>query len=85
LDTVLQVLEKKIASYEQWNQEFPGFGGFIPWVYVNDTGMVPIPPAWSNKVPGLDNGEMIWGIYAVIQALSLNDSYAGNIILQIDN
>ena len=46
LDVVLTMLERKISSYEKWNSTYPGFGGFIPWVYVNDSGMVPIPPAW---------------------------------------
>lgn len=75
LDTVLAVLEAKITSYERFNQSFPGFGGFVPWVLVNSSGMIPIPNQWDHKVPGLDNGEMLWGIFAVQYALSLNYSY----------
>ena len=40
---------------------------------------MPIPDQWSNRVPGLDNGEMIWGMYAVIQMLKINESYSGKL------
>jgi len=64
----LLILERKINSYEKFNREFPGFGGFLPWFSVNDTGCAPLPD-WANKVPGLDNGEMIWAMVAVQHSL----------------
>ncbi|EFA78326.1 hypothetical protein PPL_08977 [Heterostelium album PN500] len=68
-DNVITTLTRKITTYENFNKQFPGYGGFMPWVSVNNTGIYPLPGYWSERVPGLDNGEMIWGMYAVIQAL----------------
>ena len=35
------------------------------------SGETPVAPTWDwvNRVPALDNGENIWAIYSVIQAL----------------
>ncbi|GAM20468.1 hypothetical protein SAMD00019534_036430, partial [Acytostelium subglobosum LB1] len=71
LDNIITILTNKITTYEAFNKQFPGYGGFMPWVGVNDTGVYPLPGAWSISVPGLDNGEMIWGMYAVVQALEM--------------
>eukprot|EP01132_Coremiostelium_polycephalum_P011343 gene11343-13890_t len=75
LDNVLTILTRKITTYENFNAQFPGYGGYMPWVGVNDTGIYPLPD-WSGRVPGLDNGEMIWGIYAVYNILNQNPSYS---------
>jgi hypothetical protein len=66
---VLSQLERKMASLEQWNRDYPGFGGWIPWVNNNGSKVVPMPD-WSHSVPALDNGEMVWGLYACQVALS---------------
>ncbi|KYQ92213.1 hypothetical protein DLAC_07059 [Tieghemostelium lacteum] len=68
-DNMITILYRKIQTYENWNRTFPGYGGFMPWVNVNDSGIYPIAGYWSSNVPGLDNGEMIWGIYAVYNKL----------------
>lgn len=47
-----------------WNTKYPGFGGYMPWVKVGETD-ISLLPEWSDRVPSLDNGEWIWGIYAV--------------------
>jgi hypothetical protein len=66
LTYILDILERKIASYEDFNQNFPGFGGFLPWFTSTDVGMAPISPGWSNNVPALDNGQLLWSMYAAI-------------------
>lgn len=35
---VISVLTKKITTYETFNRNYPGFGGFLPWmkVYINN-------------------------------------------------
>jgi len=70
LQYTLQIITNKITSYENWNTNFPGFGGFLPWFDVTDEGCVP-NSGWTNQVPGLDNGEMVWGIRAVAYELDL--------------
>jgi len=70
-EIIISILTKKISSYERWNKQYPGFGGFLPWYQVNDTGAVLFPTGqWVNHVPGLDNGEMIWAAIAVAQVLT---------------
>ncbi|KAJ3568519.1 hypothetical protein NP233_g5665 [Leucocoprinus birnbaumii] len=63
------ILEKKWESYRTFNETFPGFGGFLPWFAHSE--FTPLTPTWdwNNRVPALDNGENIWGIYATIEAL----------------
>jgi hypothetical protein len=60
-------------SYETWNKTYPGFGGFLPWIYIQPQGVTPAA-GWDNRVPSLDNGEMIWGLYAIIHVLSSYDT-----------
>lgn len=70
---ILAALEKKMSTFETWNRKYPGFGGFLPWVDNNASGVVPLP-AWTNQVPSLDNGEMIWGLYACKVVASESDN-----------
>ncbi|KAF8178917.1 putative GPI anchored protein [Pholiota molesta] len=65
----ISILQKKWNTYSTFNQTYPGFGGFLPWFA--HSGPTPLAPTWDwvNRVPALDNGENIWAIYAVIQAL----------------
>lgn len=64
----IALLTRKISSYEKFNAMYPGFGGFFPWYTVTDDGMT-LLPNWSDAVPSLDNGELIWGLVAVTQVL----------------
>lgn len=64
----LQLLELKIGTYELFNATFPGYAGFMPWVNVSDAPISPLG-SWMGSVPALDNGELIWSIYAVAKAL----------------
>jgi hypothetical protein len=65
---VLSVLEKKIATYERFDREFPGFGGFLPWYKIADGRIVP-DPHWMTRVPGLDNGQLAWSVYLAAHVL----------------
>lgn len=79
----LKLLEKKISSLESWNSKYPGFGGYLPWVSSKDSGMIPRPD-WKNKVPALDNGEMIWSLYsAQIATSNRNDSRSKNLSIRL--
>ncbi|KAK3676103.1 hypothetical protein LTR78_003853 [Recurvomyces mirabilis] len=62
-------MEQKLASYLFFNQTFPGFGGFLPWF--NNTLGQPLRPTsdWVNRVPALDNGELLWAVYAAVHVL----------------
>ncbi|KAJ6234033.1 hypothetical protein M0813_00667 [Anaeramoeba flamelloides] len=66
---IITIMERKIASYEEFNQKYPGYGGHLPWVYVNDSGMIPAN-GWWDRTPSLDNGEMFWSMYAATEVLS---------------
>ncbi|EFA85168.1 hypothetical protein PPL_02168 [Heterostelium album PN500] len=64
LDNVLVMLYRKMDTLEKFNTQYPGYGGFVSWCGVSDTG-ISGPSTTGDTVPSLDNGEMIWGIYAV--------------------
>ncbi|KAF2244423.1 putative GPI anchored protein [Trematosphaeria pertusa] len=63
-----EILEKKLKTYVQFNQTYPGFGGFLPWFLSNETDIRPTLD-WVNRVPALDNGELLWAVYGAVQAL----------------
>lgn len=74
-DKTIELLQTKIAGYIQFNQSYPGFGCFTPWVGFNaETGAIEPLDSWANRVPGLDNGEWFWSIYAI--SFLLNEKYA---------
>src|SRR5262249_40537947 len=66
----LNVLERKIASYERFTRDYPGFGGFLPWFSVQRARIVPASRYWSDKVPGLDNGQLAWSLYLAAHSLA---------------
>lgn len=49
------MLKKKIATYEKFASDYPGYGGFLPWVSVTKLGVTPTWD-WTTGVPSLDNG-----------------------------
>ena len=51
----ISMLSAKLDAYLAFNKTFPGYGGFIPWFYANETKMRPTAD-WENRVPALDNG-----------------------------
>eukprot|EP01102_Stenamoeba_stenopodia_P001672 TRINITY_DN11510_c0_g1_i1.p1 TRINITY_DN11510_c0_g1~~TRINITY_DN11510_c0_g1_i1.p1 ORF type:complete len:553 (+),score=122.93 TRINITY_DN11510_c0_g1_i1:63-1661(+) len=69
-EIALKLLATKMDSYELWNKTYPGYAGFLPWYQLNETGIYPVD-GWQNKVPALDNGELVWALRAA--ALALNN------------
>ncbi|XWW98398.1 hypothetical protein V2A60_006398 [Cordyceps javanica] len=62
------IMERKLKSYLQFNATYPGFGGFLPWMTTSSQNIEPTWD-WVNRVPGLDNGELLWAVYGCISAL----------------
>ena len=54
-EVAASIMETKLKTYTQFNESYPGFGGFLPWIKSNDTNIKP-QTDWDNRVPGLDNG-----------------------------
>jgi hypothetical protein len=54
-DFAVSILERKLQSYLQFNESYPGFGGFLPW-FTSSTQTLSPTWDWNNRVPGLDNG-----------------------------
>ncbi|EWG53954.1 hypothetical protein FVEG_12278 [Fusarium verticillioides 7600] len=68
------IMETKLKTYSQFNQTYPGFGGFLPWIKTDTTTISP-QDGWDDRVPGLDNGELIWAVYACIEALQKQSNH----------
>lgn len=69
-DNLLKLLTLKMKGYAQFNQDYPGFGCYTPWVGFNQTAGTFVPmPDWMNRVPGLDNGEWFWSLFAIADML----------------
>jgi len=64
----LEILERKIAGYEKFLRENPGYGGYLPWYESRDT----VKPChdWKNEFPGLDNGEWLWPMLVAERVLA---------------
>ena len=72
-DKAIETLELKIKGYNKFNETYPGYGCFTPWVSFNAAeGSIEPIESWTvpyHKVPGLDNGEWFWAIYSTVFAL----------------
>jgi len=64
----LEMLTKKITTYETFNSEFPSFGGYLPWFTVTDGKLIPVGD-WATSAPGLDNGQLAWSLYFAYNTL----------------
>jgi hypothetical protein len=62
------LLERKRASYCRFIEQFPGFGGFLPWFKTTDEGLTPMP-GWKDRVPALDNGQWAWSLFLAADVL----------------
>lgn len=62
------IMQTKLKTYLAFNNSFPGFGGYLPW-YNNTYPTIEPTSDWVNRVPGLDNGELLWAVYGAVQAL----------------
>lgn len=67
-ENIVEILEKKIASYNDFHRRYPGFGGFLPWFTANGSQMN-LLNGWTSQVPALDNGQLIWSIKILIETL----------------
>lgn len=67
-DIAYGLMKQKLETYLAFNKTYPGFGGYLPW-YNNTYKKLAPTDDWVNRVPGLDNGELIWAVYAAVQAL----------------
>ncbi|CAE7211853.1 unnamed protein product [Symbiodinium necroappetens] len=81
-EEALDILDKKAKTMEDFDAEFPGFGGFLPWFCsrgINKAGhcktredpgarMTPLS-GWERTLPGLDNGQLAFGTAAVVHVL----------------
>lgn len=65
----IDILTKKISSYEKFNQKYPGFGGFLPW-FVNTCSDMSPTSDFASRTPALDNGQLWWSLYAVMNVLN---------------
>jgi hypothetical protein len=52
---VISIMEKKLKTYQRFNETYPGFGGALPWIATSTADVSP-QDGWTNRVPGLDNG-----------------------------
>ncbi|GAM25328.1 hypothetical protein SAMD00019534_085030 [Acytostelium subglobosum LB1] len=68
LDNALVTAYRKMDTLERFKAQQPGYGGHVPWNGVNDNGL-DNDTQTDTSVPSLDNGEMVWGIYAVAHVL----------------
>jgi len=73
-DAIVEILERKIASYNDFHRRYPGFGGFLPWFAANGSAMN-LLNGWETKVPGLDNGQLIWSIKILIETLKAKNLF----------
>lgn len=73
-DRTIELLTLKINGYLKFNENFPGYGCWTPWVSFDQEKGIFVPiDSWTKpyyKVPGLDNGEWFWAIYAVSSLLN---------------
>lgn len=86
----IDILTNKITSYETFNTNFPGFGGFFPWFVNNCSQMTPTSD-FASRTPALDNGQLAWSLYAVANVLAtrgytdLSNRYFAQVKMMADN
>ena len=69
-ELVLDILARKMASFEAFNATYPGFGGFLPWYKTTDHGIKVLEnERWAHEAPSLDNGQLFWSLKALCEAL----------------
>ena len=64
-DEAASKLKQTLRTLLAYDQKYPDYGGFLPWVDIRPNGT--IAPA-STKVPSLDNGQLTWALAAVVAA-----------------
>jgi len=85
-----EVLRHKIDTYRRFHEKNPGFAGFLPWFKIDHGEMAPMD-GWTNRVPGLDNGQLAWSMYMAEGVLrekgdvELADAYRKHLKIMSDN
>ena len=64
----VRLLEQKMAGYEEFQKQNPGYAGFLPWYFIH-SDKIEATPDWQGKIPGLDNGEWMWTMLTAEKAL----------------
>jgi len=64
----VKILTRKIRAYKEFNRNYSGFGGFLPWIKVSSGAIEPTSD-WKDRVPALDNGEWAWSLYTAYHTL----------------
>lgn len=67
-EIAFRLLSQKLDTYLAFNASYSGFGGFLPW-YNNTFSSIEPTSDWVDRVPALDNGELVWAVYAAVEAL----------------
>lgn len=67
VEKAAHVLQGKLASYREFQEENPGYGGYLPWFMAGDR-LAPTRD-WDGEIPGLDNGEWVWSMLLAEKAL----------------
>ncbi len=66
-EVAAEILGKKIASYQKFAEEYPGFNGYFTWF---ESGEKAVPTQdWAKAIPTLDLGEMMWSLMLAEKAL----------------
>lgn len=72
IPVALDRLRRKIDSYRDFDERYPGFGGFLPWFRIDGPpGRRKMEPLsdWKDRIPALDNGQLAWSVYHAASAL----------------
>lgn len=56
---VFNLIGLKVETLDKFYKQYPGFGGYLPWVVIGKDGLSPAHD-FQSRVPALDNGEMFW-------------------------
>jgi hypothetical protein len=67
-EVAAEILGKKLASYQKYQEQYPGFAGHVTW-FQSGQEMTPLGE-WKNAVPTLDMGEMAWSLLLAEKALA---------------
>lgn len=75
IDMALDILTRKVGTYEDFANRYPGYGGFMPWTAVMPGKQIDPTWDWVGKVPSLDNGQLLWS--AIVLSDVLRVKYGG--------
>ena len=68
VEEALDILKKKIQTYENLSQAYPGLGGFLPLLKVEEGDCSPLHLQQAT-LSSVENGDLYWSIYALTHVL----------------